>query len=115
MKKYPVILYSLYALFHVSFIGVAFFIDAKYPDKIFDLIEYRDFIPTTKWVALFGLLLFVLNGLYVLAGQKSLRKDLADMEKEKNLFKAKMYDMQEAIKGRQSEEVSNSPDDNITQ
>ena len=111
MKKFPVILYSLYAIFHIGLVGFAFYANSLYPNKLGDLLELGKSIPLTRWLALLGLLLFILNGIYIMAGRRSLKEKVGVLEKEKNLYKAKMFDMQEAAKGTSSQ--SAPPDENI--
>ena len=98
MKKFPIILYSLYAVFHIGLVGFAFYANSLYPNKLGDLLELGKSIPLTRWLSLFGLLLFILNGVFILTSKRSLKEKVDELEKEKNLYKAKMFDMQEASK-----------------
>ena len=96
MKKFPLILYSLYAIFHIGLVGIAFYANSLWPDKVGDLLELGKSIPMTRWLSLLGLLLFLVNGGFILSIKRSFKEKVEELEKEKNVYKAKMFDMQEA-------------------
>ena len=89
---------------------MAFYVGGLYPNKWTELLEVGRYIPYSKWLTIFGLLLFATNGVMIFIGNKSFEKKLLEMEKEKNLYKAKMYDMQEAsMTGSGSTEPTDNP------
>jgi len=111
MKRSKIALFIIYGLFHIGLLIFILIIDNKAPDDIAD-IDPEDFVdllklqplapmakylPIAKYIAFFGILLYVINTIFFWVMAKSHSSKLAEVEKEKNLYKAKMYDMQETL------------------
>ena len=58
------------------------------------LLEYRDSIPSSRWISSLGVLLFLINLVLFLLLMRSKRSTITELEKERNEYKAKMFDMQ---------------------
>jgi len=95
MKRFRLIFFVVYGAFHLGLTIVALYADHVYSNSNFNqLIELGKRIPMAKWLALFGCLLFVMNVGLVFFLRKSHSNKIQAIEKQKNEFKAKMFDMQ---------------------
>ncbi len=95
MKKPYIIFFSIYGIFHLGLVIMTFYAHNLYAkNKLTDLLSLAKQIPTTRWLALIGLLIFILNVSFFIIQQKRLESKIAEAESEKNAYKAKMYDMQ---------------------
>lgn len=95
MKKPKSIFYFIYFLFHITFLGVAIYVNYRSEDFEF-LLWLREKMSLMIYVSILGLILFGINMLLVAMEGRSKKKELGTMEKEVNSMKAKMFDLQEA-------------------
>ena len=94
MKRFRIIFFSLYGAFHALLLFFAFHANYLYnSNKITDLLSLSRSIPLSRWVALFGAILFFMNLVMFLwiVNQKTRRINF--LEQERNDYKAKMYDL----------------------
>lgn len=107
MKKFKIIFFIVYGGFHIGLMIVALYADKIYANSNFNqLIDLGKKIPMAKWLAAFGCLLFLLNVVLFFIVQISHKSKLDALEKDRNLYKAKMFDMQETINKPAKEELS---------
>ena len=97
MNQKRLLLYLGFALYQI-----AAFIFTVMVDGHLDLLGLLKFIPWFKYITFLGLVLFSVDVIWVLIERRTNRKLQADLEKENNILKAKIYDFQESAKGASS-------------
>ncbi len=97
MSKSKVIFYSIFGAFHIMLFFLSLYIEGKQDDISF-LFELRTKIVYMKYISIIGLILMVSNVIIVMVEKRTIDKDIEAMKKEVNLYKAKLYDVQEAQK-----------------
>ena len=97
MNQKRLLLYLGFALYQI-----AAFIFTVMVDGHLDLLGLLKFIPWFKYITFLGLVLFCVDVIWVLIERRTNRKLQADLEKENNVLKAKIYDFQESAKGASS-------------
>lgn len=97
MRKLRLIFFLVYGIFHLGLTIISLYADHVYANSNFNqLIELGKRIPLAKWLAFFGCLLFIFNiGLFYMLRRAHISRTEA-FEKERNLLKAKMFDLQSA-------------------
>jgi hypothetical protein len=102
MKKSRLIFYCLFALFHLG--AFIFTVVLDYNSNL--LFKMVSWVHSFKWITLFGLALFVIDFLWVRAAKKESDAEKSEINREMNILKAKLFDLQE---GAKSTAQSNPP------
>lgn len=95
MKKPKSIFYLIYFLFHVALLVVSIYVNYRSEDFEF-LLWLREKMSLMVYVSIIGLILFSINMVMATMGNRARVKEVGYMEKEVNIMKAKMFDLQEA-------------------
>ncbi len=89
------IIWIAFALFMFIQMGISY-VSYKNHDNLRFLMEMKGYIPYLLYFSLIGITLFILSFMmYQLDGRKA-KKNIAQLEQDKNELKAKLFDMQEA-------------------
>jgi cell shape-determining protein MreC len=99
MKKNRLIFYAVFGGFHLILTIFSFYVDSQKGDFAF-LTRMLGWIPTFKWLALLGLLLFIADVIWNMVDRKELAKENTALNQEMNTLKAKLFDLQEDAKRR---------------
>ncbi|MBT1704784.1 hypothetical protein [Chryseosolibacter indicus] len=94
MSKNRLIFYIVFGIFHIS----AFIFTVVLDNNTGILFQMVSWIPAFKWVTLAGLVLLIVDIIWVYASQKETTKEKAILNHELNTLKAKLFDMQEATR-----------------
>ncbi len=95
MSNLRKIIWIALAIFMFIQVGSSY-LTHKNQDNFSFLMEMKNYIPYMLYFSLVGLLLFLLSFMvYQLDGMKA-KKQIAQLEQDKNDLKAKLFDMQEA-------------------
>lgn len=108
MKKFQIIFFSVYGVFHLGLVAMTFYIHNLFSDNnLTELLKMAKRVPTMRWLALGGLVIFGLNVLMFVIQKQRYESKIKELENEKNRYKAKMFDMQESSgKSSATSEVS---------
>lgn len=93
MSRNRIFLYLGFALYQVGAFVFTIMVDGH-----LDLLGLLKYIPWFKYISFLGLIMFILDVSWYLIDRRSNNKKQADLEKENNVLKAKIYDFQEAAK-----------------
>jgi hypothetical protein len=104
MKKNRLIFYCLFALFHLG----AFIFTIVLDNNSSLLFKMVGWVPSFKWITLFGLVLFITDVLWARSANKKSEAEKSTLNQELNMLKAKLFDLQEAAKSTAASQ-SNSP------
>lgn len=94
MKKNRLVFYGIFALFHL----VAFIFTVVLDNNTNLLFRMVGWVPSFKWITLFGLLLLVVDVTWAMLVHREAAKEKAALLHELNTLKAKLFDMQEVSK-----------------
>lgn len=109
MKKVRLIFFVLYAAFHLGLMSVSLYADYVYTNSNFNqLIELGKKIPMAKWLALFGILMFLLNITLFFFLNRSHNTKIEALEKDQNKLKAQMFDLNSTKPSQSTDENSES-------
>lgn len=101
------VIWISFALFMFFQMGTSYLTN-KNQNNLSFLMEMKDYIPYLLYFSLVGVVLFLFSFMvYQLDGRKA-KKQIAQLENDKNELKAKLFDMQEKIS--KSSEVKPTPD-----
>ena len=115
MKKVQIIFFSIYGLFHLGIVFMAFYVHNLFStSNLVELFSMKDYVPTMRWIGLGGLIIFALNILMFMIMKKNFESKYKVLENEKNKYKAEMFDMQEAAKASSSVSDSIEPGSDTT-
>jgi hypothetical protein len=93
MNKRRLILYLVFAVYQFGA-----FIFTVMVDGHLDLLGLLKFIPSFKYISFVGVLLILTDLTWYLIEKRTARKRDDELIKENNVLKAKIYDLQQAIK-----------------
>ncbi len=88
-------IWSAFAVFVFIQLGSAYLTNKNQNDINF-LMEMKDYIPYMFYFSLAGLLLFLLSFMVYRLDSIKAKKQIAQLEQDKNVLKAKLFDLQEA-------------------
>jgi uncharacterized membrane protein len=108
MTKNRLIFYIIFAVFHLG----AFLFTIALDNNTGILFKMVGWVPAFKWVTLLGLILLIIDVIWVYASQKESVKERAALNHELNTLKAKLFDLQEAARQNPGQLPSN-PKTNI--
>lgn len=91
MSKNRIILYLVFALFHLGAFIFTVVLDNN-TDLLFSMVGW---VPMFKWVTLLGLILLVVDICWAWIGNRDSKKEKEALTHELNTLKAKLFDMQE--------------------
>jgi hypothetical protein len=94
MNRNRLIFYSVFGLFHLSAFVFTVMLDNN-TGLLFKMVSY---VPSFKWLTLFGLLLLVADVVWAFFIHRNSSKEKAALTLELNTLKAKLFDLQEAAK-----------------
>jgi hypothetical protein len=97
MKKNRWIFFSIFALFHFG----AFIFTVILDNNTSLLFKMVGWVPSFKWITLFGLILLITDIVWAMSIQKENNKEKDALNHELNTLKAKLFDLQEAAKTAQ--------------
>ena len=103
MTKNRWIFYSVFGVFHLS----AFIFTVTIDNNSSILFKMVGWVPTFKWVTLLGLILLIVDVIWVLSRNKEEAKEKAALNHELNTLKAKLFDMQEASRNTEAQRPTN--------
>jgi len=110
MKKPKSIFYIIYFLFHITLLGVSIYVNYRSEDFEF-LLWLRERMDLMVYVSIVGLILFVINIIMVTMANRSHHKVVDAKEKEVNIMKAKMFDIQESTSATSAASIDTAADD----
>ena len=93
MNQKRLFLYLGFAVYQVSAFVFTIMVDGH-----LDLLGLLKFIPWFKFISFLGLILFITDVVWFWLDKRANKKRQAELEKENNALKAKIYDFQEAAK-----------------
>ena len=93
MNQKRVFLYFGFVLYQIGA-----FIFTVMVDGHLDLLGLLRFIPWFKYISFLGVILIVVDVVWYFIDKRTNKRRQADLEKENNVLKAKIYDFQEAAK-----------------
>ncbi|MCF6352682.1 MAG: hypothetical protein L3J06_06710 [Cyclobacteriaceae bacterium] len=88
-------IWSAFAVFMFIQLGSAYLTN-KNQNNISFLMEMKDYIPYMLYFSLAGLALFLLSFMVYRLDSIKAKKQIAQLEQDKNVLKAKLFDLQEA-------------------
>lgn len=94
MNRNRLILYIIFGVFHLGAFVFTVMLDND-TGLLFKMVSY---VPTFKWLTLFGLLLLIADVTWAFLAQRTETKEKAALTQELNTLKAKLFDHQEATK-----------------
>lgn len=95
MNKNRLIFYGIFAFFHLFILIFSLYMDSHKNDFSF-LIEMQKNIWMIKYGSIIGVILLVVDVVWLIRDDKQKVKDRKALEHELNTLKAKLFDMQEA-------------------
>jgi hypothetical protein len=105
MKKNRWIFFSIFALFHFG----AFIFTVILDNNTSLLFKMVGWVPSFKWITLFGLILLITDIVWAMSIQKENDKEKDALNHELNTLKAKLFDLQEAAKTAQRPTTNPKP------
>jgi len=97
MKKPRLIFYLIFFLLHLGMFTFSLLVENRKNDFDF-LFSLHGFIPYLKFVTFIGLILLIIDFVWYNITLNNHSKELEHLKREHNSIKAKLFDMQEAIK-----------------
>jgi len=97
MKKPRLIFYLIFFLLQLGMFTFSLVVEDRKNDFEF-LFSLHGFIPSLKYVTFIGLILLIIDFVWYNITLNSHSKELEHLKSEHNSIKAKLFDMQEAIK-----------------
>lgn len=97
MNQRRVIFFTILGVYHAFVLAFTIYMDTQQENSRFLFAMLRNF-PLFKYAAGFGLLLFVIDWIWSWIANRSHKKEMEELGKEKNALKARVYDMQEEVK-----------------
>jgi hypothetical protein len=94
MKQNRWIFFGIFAFFHLSAFIFTFILD----NNTSLLLKMVGWVPSFKWITLLGVILLIIDILWALRINRENEKEKAALQHEINTLKAKMFDLQEAMK-----------------
>lgn len=94
MNRNRLIFFIVFGAFHLGAFVFTVWLE-KDTGLLFKMVSY---VPTFKWITLFGLLLLITDVLWSFMLDRTGTRDKAALNKELNSLKAKLFDYQEAAK-----------------
>ncbi len=101
MKKNRLIFYAIFAAFHLFIFFFSLYMDSN-RDNFQVLIAMQSRIWMIKYGSMIGLVLLVVDIIWVSRGEKQHAVEKKALETELNTLKAKLFDIQEAEKKQQN-------------
>ena len=101
MKKNRLIFYAIFAAFHLFIFFFSLYMDSN-KDNFQVLIAMQSRIWMIKYGSIIGLILLVVDVVWVSRGEKQHAVEKKALEHELNTLKAKLFDIQEAEKKQQN-------------
>ena len=93
MTRNRLLLYLAFALYQVISFVFTILVDGH-----LDLLGLLKFIPWFKYITFLGVTFILIDFVWFWVDQRTEKQRLAELEKENNVLKAKIYDFQEASK-----------------
>jgi hypothetical protein len=100
-RKFIWIAFAIFMFFQMG----TSYITNKNQDNLSFLMEMKGYIPHMLYFSLVGVILFMLSFMVYQLDNMKAKKQITQLENDKNELKAKLFDMQEA----QSQEKNSSP------
>lgn len=97
MKKPRLIFYLIFFLLHLGMFTFSLVVE-NYKNDFEFLFSLHGFIPSLKFVTFIGLILLIIDFVWYNITLNNHSKELEHLKREHNSIKAKLFDMQEAIK-----------------
>ncbi len=97
MNRNRLIFYSVFGLFHIGLLIFTTYVDTQKDDFAF-LSKLLSWIPLTKYLAIFGLLLFLTDVAWSYWVNKKHEQEKTSLHDELTTLKAKLFDFQEDAK-----------------
>lgn len=97
MNRNRLIFYVVFGLFHTGLLIFSFYVDARKEDFAF-LTQLLSWISITKYLAMFGLLLLIIDVAWSFWLNKKNEHEKNTLNNELTALKAKLFDLQEEIK-----------------
>lgn len=94
MSKNRIILYSVFALFHLGAFIFTVVLDNN-ADLLFRMVSW---VPWFKWITFLGLVLLIVDVIWSWIANRDAQNEKAVLTHELNTLKAKLFDLQEAAK-----------------
>lgn len=94
MNRFRLIFYIAFGVFHLGAFVFTVMLDND-TGLLFKMVSY---VPTFKWLTLFGLVLLLIDVIWYWMDQRTYSKEKATLVQENNTLKAKLFDLQEAAK-----------------
>ena len=94
MIRNRLIFYIVFGIFHLGALIFTVMLDND-TGLLFKMVSY---VPTFKWLTLFGFILLVTDFLWFLKDYLTTKKEKAAMTLELDTLKARLFDLQEAAK-----------------
>jgi hypothetical protein len=94
MRRFRIIFFVIYGAFHGLLLFFGFHANYLYKsNNIKDLLSLSRAIPMSRWVAIFGIILFFINIVMFLYLMNKKSRRINFLEQERNDYKAKMFDL----------------------
>ena len=93
MTRKRLFLYLAFAVYQVTSFIFTILVDGH-----LDLLGLLKFIPWFKYITFLGVTFILVDFVWFWVDQRAEKQRLAELEKENNVLKAKIYDFQEAAK-----------------
>jgi hypothetical protein len=97
MKKNRLIFYLIFGAFHLFIFFFSLYMDSN-KDNFQVLIQMQKSIWLIKYGSMIGLVLLVIDVVWLMRGEKDHAVEKKNLEHELNTLKAKLFDLQEAAK-----------------
>jgi len=97
MKKPRLIFYLIFFLLHLGMFTFSLVVE-NYKNDFDFLFGLHGFIPSLKFITLIGLILLIIDFVWYNITLNNHSKEMEHLKSEHNSIKAKLLDMQEAIK-----------------
>lgn len=97
MKRNRLIFYAVFAVFHLFLVFFTIYVESNKGNILF-LSKMLEWIALTKYGAMLGLVLLVVDFVWVRSSNKSHEKEITALNSELNTLKAKLFDLQENAK-----------------
>ena len=95
MKKFRLIFFLVYGAFHIGLMGFSFYAVHLYEsNKIRNLLKLSSSIPYTRWMAMFGMGLFLINLIIFFWIVTNKDRRIKFLEQERLEYKAKMFNLE---------------------
>jgi hypothetical protein len=101
MKKNRIIFYSLFAFFHLFIFFFSLYMDSQ-KDNIQFLLSMQKKIWMLKYGSFIGIVLLIVDIIWLYRGEREHLRAKSQLESEMTSLKAKLFDLQEAAKRKDS-------------